>query len=129
MIDRDDLRMIVTERFGHEWDGSEDDLDAILALDVEPPARRWEGEARAAFDQALGNASKDATFGDPGFWLQRAQIAATLAGVEQARLANLIAWKQLQATRLASADQGIGLLPLGGSDAIADEIEQGLGIA
>ena len=116
MIDRDALIAILSdylERYGDRFDEA---VGRILAL--EPAARTWAGEARAAFDQALANAPKDAAFGEAGFWLQRAQIAATLAGVEQARLANLIAWKQFQAMRLAAADQGAGMLPLGGADTI-----------
>jgi hypothetical protein len=90
--------------------------------------RHWIGEAQAAFDQALANAPQDAAFAEPEFWLQRAQVAAQIEAAHQARIANLIAWKQLQATRAASQDQGVGMLPLGGGDAIADEIERSLGI-
>lgn len=90
--------------------------------------RHWAGEAQAAFDQSLANMPQDAAFAQPELWLARAQAAATLAGVEQARIANLIAWKQLQATRQASADAGVGLMPLDAADAITVAIEQGLGI-
>lgn len=90
--------------------------------------RHWLGEAEAAFDQALTNAPEDAAFAAPDFWLQRAQIAAQIAAAEQARIGNLIAWKQLQATRATGADQGVGMLALGSADAIADEIEHALGI-
>lgn len=82
------------------------------------------GSAEAALEQALG----EQTFGDASQTLARAQAMATLASVEQARIANLIAWKQLQATRATGRDGGVDLLPLG-SDDIGDEIEQGLGIA
>lgn len=89
--------------------------------------RHWAGEAQAALDQSL-EAIPKGEWGSPEFWAARASAAATLASVEQARIANLIAWKQLQATRQASADAGVGLMPLDAADAITVAIEQGLGI-
>jgi hypothetical protein len=86
--------------------------------------RTWIGEARAAFDQALTTAGdRDATPG-PDFWVARAQAAAAIAAAEQARIANLIAWKALQTAREA---RGIDALPLGG-DEITEQIEEGLGL-
>lgn len=87
-------------------------------------ARFWVGEALAAYDQSLvmaGNRDKAAF--DDAYWLQRAQVAASIAQAEQARIANLIAWKQLRQTAAASTSS----LPNAG-DAISDEIETVLGI-
>lgn len=82
--------------------------------------RHWLGEAIAAHDESLARLP-EGDFGDPGFWLQRAQVAATIASAEQARIGNLIAWKQLRQTASSTA--------LGNSgDAISDEIEEILGI-
>jgi hypothetical protein len=82
--------------------------------------RHWTGEALAAFDQALGQIEG---FGTPELWLQRAQVAAQIASAEQARIANLIAWKALRQAASTSPSS----LPNAG-DAIADEIEASLGI-
>lgn len=82
--------------------------------------RHWLGEAIAAHDESLARLP-EGDFGDPGFWLQRAQVAAQIASAEQARIGNLIAWKQLRQTASATA--------LGNSgDAISDEIEEVLGL-
>jgi hypothetical protein len=85
-------------------------------------ARTWIGEAHAAFDQAATEAGMRRQQPEPDFWVARASAAATLASAEQARIGNLIAWKQLRQSAPTSA------LP-GGGDAIADEIEAALGIA
>jgi len=89
--------------------------------------RNWIGEAEAAFDQSL-SALRDGDWGSPEFWAARANAAASIASAEQARIANLIAWKQLQASRAATADAGVGLIPLGGTDGISAEIEHALGM-
>lgn len=106
------------------------ELDAIaeriLALDKPEPRRFWHGEALAAYDQGLASIP-DGEWGSPDFWISRAQAAAAIASAEQARIANLIAWKQLQATRSSSRDLGVDLMPL--ADPITDTIEEGLGIA
>jgi hypothetical protein len=83
--------------------------------------RTWIGEALAAFDQSLGSLPQDGTFPPSEFWLQRAGVAASIAQAEQARIANLIAWKQLRQTQPATALPGAG-------DAITAEIEDTLGI-
>lgn len=127
MMDRDALAAFLAGAL--DWDlGRAADLadDAIRQADRPEPARHWEGEARAAFDQGLASLPRG-DFGDASFWTQRAQVAATLAGAEQARIANLIAWKQLAATRAATHDLGVDLMPLG--DTVSDTIERGLGIA
>lgn len=69
---------------------------------------------------ALDDAARQASF-DVEQYLARAQVYATLAGVEQARIANLIAWKQLRQSAPATA-----LAP--GGDLITVEIERALGI-
>jgi hypothetical protein len=83
--------------------------------------RTWIGEAQAAFDQALTEAGGSPDFPSPDFWVGRAQAAAAIASAEQARVANLIAWKALRQSASTSA------LPSSG-DAIAEQIEAALGI-
>jgi hypothetical protein len=92
--------------------------------------RTWIGEAKAAFDQAYTQvaSSREDTVPPAEFWLQRAQAAAAIESAEQARIANLIAWKQLQATRQSSADAGVAMLPLGSPDDATVEIERAIGL-
>lgn len=97
-------------------------------LAPERSSRTWVGEALAAFDQAIVTAGNRDEHPDAGFWVSRAQAAAAIASAEQARAANLIAWKQLQVSRSATQDGGIDLMPSGG-DVISDEIERLLGLA
>jgi hypothetical protein len=83
--------------------------------------RTWIGEAYAAFDQGLTEQAGRDGFPDPSFWISRAQAAASIEQARQARIGNLIAWKQLRqsapATALAS-----------GGDLLTAEIEAALGI-
>lgn len=90
-----------------------------------PTARTWVGEALAAYDQSLAEAGQQAASPPVDFWVSRAQAAAAIASAQQARIANLIAWKQLQTTR---ESRGISALPAGADD-IDRQIEEGLGIA
>lgn len=103
-------------------DGFDGYVDRVLALDD----RTWVGEAKAAFDQALNEAGNRDGFPSPDFWVSRAQAAAAIAAAEQAHIANLIAWKALQAARAGSSTVS---LTAGGGDAVTERIEEGLGIA
>lgn len=98
--------------------------------------RTWIGEAKAAFDQSVTEATaaydrarerpdEDVDEPDFRFWVSRAQAAAAIASAEQARIANLIAWKALQTQRQSGPDNGIDLLDLGG-DEITQQIQEGL---
>lgn len=109
------------------WAHALERIATLVAEEQAAPRRRWEGEAQAAFDQAL-DALPQGDFGSPDFWISRAQAAATLASAQQAKAANLIAWKQLQATRQSTRDFGADLMPLASADSVAAEIEEVLGL-
>jgi hypothetical protein len=129
MIGSSDLRDVLRQMLDEAAKGGvrvEQWVDRIALLAEPAPQERIDlvASARVALLDALAQGS----YGDPGLMLQRAHVFATLASVEQARVSNLIAWKQLQTTRQASADQGVGIPALGSGDAVADEIERALGI-
>jgi hypothetical protein len=104
-------------------------IAGIVAQQAAPrPAdehRFWAGEAKAAYDQSVVEAGQHEGFPSPDFWVARAQAAAAIEAAEQARIGNLIAWKQLQTAREA---RGIDALPAA-ADEIDQQIEEGLGIA
>lgn len=99
-----------------------DDFDAYVDRLMALADRTWVGEAKAAFDQAVTEAGSRKDFPSPDFWVARAQAAAAIASAEQVRISNLIAWKDLQASRSTSGPGGIGI------DAVEEQIEEGLGL-
>lgn len=130
MIDRKALAAFLAGALDWDRDRAQTLADAaILACDRKAPAasRHWIGEAQAAFDESLARIP-DGEWGSPDYWVARATAAATIASAEQARIANVIAWKQLHATRQASAEGGVGMLPIG-TDDVDVEIEAAIGIA
>lgn len=93
---------------------------------TEQPKRFWAGEAKAAYDQSVNEAGMQRDFQPtPDFWVARAQAAAAIESAQQARIGNLIAWKQMQTAREA---RGIDALAMA-VDEIDQQIEEGLGIA